>query len=204
MIKFAGRCFYCHAPLCYAQATTDHFIPRKRGGPNCEANRVLACSPCNQAKGSFNPVQLGIWHPHDDSEPGRRALLQLRRIIVRRQLSKLRERRKIQAPSPGLPTKADPLATPIPFHSRPEGTAALATDKPLPVYDAFSIEKKSPEDRNEKPVYRPIGAAWADQSNNGAINLALKVLPLDGRVLLLPHEPGDKPPPEDSGSSTPE
>ena len=72
------------------------FIPRTRGGPNCEGNRVLACSPCNNAKGSINPVELGIWHPHDDSEAGQRALLLLRRIIIRRQLSKLREGRKIR------------------------------------------------------------------------------------------------------------
>ena len=142
MLKHKGRCFYCNANLCYAEATTDHFIPRKRGGPNCEGNRVLACSPCNSAKGSINPVDLGIWHPEETSPRARQALLLLRRLVIKRQLSKLRQRSNIRQQFPGLPAKADPLAMPILFNS-------------------------------------------------------LKVLPIDGRVLLLPHR--ERTPKKDSG-----
>jgi 5-methylcytosine-specific restriction endonuclease McrA len=95
MIKHLGQCFYCRAYICYAQATTDHFIPRRHGGKNSTGNRVLACQPCNRAKADCNPVNFGIWHPGDLSPQGQRGLLLLRRQIIQRQLSMLRQRRKI-------------------------------------------------------------------------------------------------------------
>lgn len=63
------------------------------------------------------------------------------------------------------------------------------TEKPKPAYDAFAVEQA---EGSEKAFFRPIGAAWHAKSNNGALNLQLKVIPLDGRVLLLPY----RPPPE--------
>lgn len=107
MLKHMGQCFYCHAYICYAQATADHFIPRRHGGKNHQANRVLACQPCNNAKGGFNPVRFGIWHPEDPSPEGRRALLLLRRLVIKRQLSVLR-RRKIPQPVSAQPAQAEP------------------------------------------------------------------------------------------------
>lgn len=35
---------------------TDHVVPSSRGGSNDFENRVLACAPCNSAKGS-RPVE---------------------------------------------------------------------------------------------------------------------------------------------------
>jgi 5-methylcytosine-specific restriction endonuclease McrA len=47
--KFSRRCVYCGAagvPL-----NIDHMVPRSRGGSGRVSNLVLACVPCNQAKG---------------------------------------------------------------------------------------------------------------------------------------------------------
>jgi len=34
----------------------DHLIPREAGGPDTPENKVLACSVCNNLKGTFNPT----------------------------------------------------------------------------------------------------------------------------------------------------
>ncbi|HYE93485.1 MAG TPA: HNH endonuclease [Terriglobales bacterium] len=46
----AGACRYCGVVLDFAAATLDHIVPVSRGGTNAEANLVLACAPCNNAK----------------------------------------------------------------------------------------------------------------------------------------------------------
>ncbi len=48
-------------PLCHycglVEATTsDHIIPRSRGGADAQYNRVPSCKPCNEAKGAANPT----------------------------------------------------------------------------------------------------------------------------------------------------
>ena len=156
MLKHLGQCFYCRACICYAQATTDHFIPRRHGGKNCADNRVLACQDCNNAKADINPVDFGVWHPDDLSPEGQRGLSLLRRLVIKRQLSKHRQRRKIAQQFPGLPARAD-LARPVPFHAQPEGTAAMPNEKPKPVFDACSIERSEGRD---DAFFRQIGAAW--------------------------------------------
>jgi 5-methylcytosine-specific restriction endonuclease McrA len=48
--KFSRKCVYCGAagvPL-----NVDHVVPRSRGGSDRVSNLVLACVPCNQAKGN--------------------------------------------------------------------------------------------------------------------------------------------------------
>jgi hypothetical protein len=94
-----------------------YFIPRRHGGKNHQANRVLACQPCNNAKGGFDPVQFGIWHPDDPSPEGKRALLLLRRLIIKRQLSVLR-RRKIPQLVSAHSAQAEPDHTRFLLHSR--------------------------------------------------------------------------------------
>lgn len=44
-------CHYCKVDLDTYDATTDHVIPRSKGGGNANTNRVLCCGACNQAKG---------------------------------------------------------------------------------------------------------------------------------------------------------
>ena len=47
--KREGRCAYCGDP---AANSTDHLIPRLRGGPEDADNHVPACRRCNASKGS--------------------------------------------------------------------------------------------------------------------------------------------------------
>jgi 5-methylcytosine-specific restriction endonuclease McrA len=43
-------CAYCGDPM--AAPTRDHIKPRSKGGTLAPHNKVLACEPCNQDKGS--------------------------------------------------------------------------------------------------------------------------------------------------------
>lgn len=51
------RCQYCGEVLPAAELTTDHVVPRSRGGPTSWDNVVTACSPCNRRKGGRSPAQ---------------------------------------------------------------------------------------------------------------------------------------------------
>jgi 5-methylcytosine-specific restriction endonuclease McrA len=52
-----GRCQYCSKPVTRAEATYDHVVPRSQGGGTHWENIVIACVPCNQAKGGKTPEQ---------------------------------------------------------------------------------------------------------------------------------------------------
>lgn len=64
-------CAYCGIELACAcdahfgmpAAVSDHVIPRSRGGSNGDANRVLACVPCNSSKRDMTPDEWGrpLW-----------------------------------------------------------------------------------------------------------------------------------------------
>ena len=45
-------CHYCGVRHKIYRLTLDHVVPRSRGGVNAKSNLVLACEPCNHAKGS--------------------------------------------------------------------------------------------------------------------------------------------------------
>jgi hypothetical protein len=184
MLKYMGQCFYCRAYICYAQATTDHFIPRRHGGKNNAENRVLACQPCNNAKGDINPVDFGVWHPDDLTPEAQRGISLLRRVIIERQLVKLRRRRKIGEQFPSLPAKSASLAIPVAFHSRFERTAATASEKSNPVYGALSVKQGD----NDDAFLHPIRAA-----NSDAVSIVLKAVPIE----RLPCR--ERPPKKDSG-----
>lgn len=57
-----GLCFYCREPLSMSAATRDHVTPRSapyevRKKVRCwKRNIVLACMPCNNAKGNRLPT----------------------------------------------------------------------------------------------------------------------------------------------------
>jgi 5-methylcytosine-specific restriction endonuclease McrA len=53
-----ARCRYCGVRKKLRRLTVDHVVPRSRGGTNSLTNLVLACEPCNRAKGD----QIG-WTP---------------------------------------------------------------------------------------------------------------------------------------------
>ncbi len=55
-VRDGRSCFYCAAPFTdLAAATIDHLIPYTIWPTWAQANLVLACYPCNQAKGSQLP-----------------------------------------------------------------------------------------------------------------------------------------------------
>ena len=64
---WGGRCAYCDVGLSRqktggkVKASIDHFIPLSKGGPNGRSNRVLACYPCNLAKGDADPRETNQW-----------------------------------------------------------------------------------------------------------------------------------------------
>ncbi|MFI7468651.1 HNH endonuclease [Nonomuraea sp. NPDC049646] len=54
-----ARCFYCQAPFeNLAAATLDHYVPYRLWRTHTSANLVLACRPCNHAKGCALPWPL--------------------------------------------------------------------------------------------------------------------------------------------------
>lgn len=52
------RCSYCMLFLIGEAITIDHVIPLVSGGPHNIGNFVIACSPCNQAKGETSEVDF--------------------------------------------------------------------------------------------------------------------------------------------------
>ncbi len=51
------RCVWCgrsFAPL--VRPTTDHLVPRVKGGPSWLENEVAACARCNNERGHLTPV----------------------------------------------------------------------------------------------------------------------------------------------------
>jgi hypothetical protein len=62
------ECVWCRRPLigpvgpprrrAGLQATTDHLIPKLKGGPSWIENEVAACSRCNRSRGHRSPA---VW-----------------------------------------------------------------------------------------------------------------------------------------------
>lgn len=52
-----GKCQYCFKHVARAEATYDHVTPRAAGGKTRWNNIVIACVPCNSAKGNRTPGQ---------------------------------------------------------------------------------------------------------------------------------------------------
>ncbi len=52
--QFSNRCAYCGCEW-KPQPTREHFISRKKGGPDVLGNILPACSPCNSSKNASDP-----------------------------------------------------------------------------------------------------------------------------------------------------
>ena len=53
-----GACFWCGRPLHgLVHPTTDHVVPRVKGGPSWTENEVAACRRCNSQRGHLGPVE---------------------------------------------------------------------------------------------------------------------------------------------------
>ncbi len=55
LVEQADRCAYCGTGGVKMQ--WEHIVPLSRGGPDSVDNLVLACAPCNQAKGARQPLE---------------------------------------------------------------------------------------------------------------------------------------------------
>lgn len=52
-----GRCVWCAAPFERLRVpTTDHLVPRVKGGPSWAENELAACRRCNRERGHRAPV----------------------------------------------------------------------------------------------------------------------------------------------------
>jgi len=56
LIEQDNRCYYCFEPL--NEGTLDHVKPQCKGGTDDKQNLVVACQPCNLAKGSMSKSQF--------------------------------------------------------------------------------------------------------------------------------------------------
>lgn len=51
-----GRCLWCDTAFDrLVPATTDHLVPRLKGGPSVAENEVAACRTCNARRGHLGP-----------------------------------------------------------------------------------------------------------------------------------------------------
>ena len=51
------HCVWCRRPCGgLVRATTDHLVPRVKGGPSWLENEVVACGRCNRERGHLSPA----------------------------------------------------------------------------------------------------------------------------------------------------
>lgn len=88
-IRDGTHCVWCRRDCSgLVDATTDHLVPRVKGGPSWLENEVVACRRCNHERGHTSPVDwLGEcerrgWRPDVDAVAG--ALRSLEHAITER------------------------------------------------------------------------------------------------------------------------
>jgi 5-methylcytosine-specific restriction endonuclease McrA len=53
-----ATCIWCGRPFQpLVRPTTDHVVPKVKGGPSCAENEVAACRRCNADRGHRGPVE---------------------------------------------------------------------------------------------------------------------------------------------------
>lgn len=52
-----SRCVWCAVPLNIDSATTDHVVPRLKGGPSWIENEVASCRECNKERGHASALE---------------------------------------------------------------------------------------------------------------------------------------------------
>jgi len=83
------RCVWCRRPCAgLVRATTDHLVPKVKGGPSWLENEVVACGRCNRERGHSSPADWIAecrrrgWEPDVDAVAA--ALAELERAIAGR------------------------------------------------------------------------------------------------------------------------
>ena len=85
-----SRCVWCRREIdtTHVRATTEHVVPRIKGGPSWIENELAACARCNRERGHRTPAdwidecERRGWEP--DRETVLATLLALREAIERR------------------------------------------------------------------------------------------------------------------------
>lgn len=65
-----GLCHHCGGKFPKNQLTMDHLIPLARGGKTTKGNVVVACRPCNAARGHVLDVERTMDRLQDEARPG--------------------------------------------------------------------------------------------------------------------------------------
>jgi HNH endonuclease len=88
-LRDGAHCVWCRRPCTgLVLATTDHLIPKVKGGPSWLENEVVACGRCNRERGHLSPAdwiaecERRGWEPDLDAVAG--ALADLDRAIAQR------------------------------------------------------------------------------------------------------------------------
>ncbi len=88
-VRDGERCVWCRRPCTgLVRATTDHLVPKVKGGPSWLENEVVACRRCNGERGHLSPAdwlaecERRGWEP--DVRAVVRALAALDRAIAER------------------------------------------------------------------------------------------------------------------------
>jgi 5-methylcytosine-specific restriction endonuclease McrA len=89
MVRDGPRCVWCRRECAgLVRATTDHLVPKIKGGPSWLENEVLACGRCNRERGHTSPADWLVecerrgWRPDVDAVAG--ALRSLQQAIAER------------------------------------------------------------------------------------------------------------------------
>ncbi|MFE9748500.1 HNH endonuclease [Saccharothrix saharensis] len=57
LLRDGDDCTWCRRPFTrHVTPTTDHLVPKVKGGPSWEENEVAACHRCNRERGHLSPV----------------------------------------------------------------------------------------------------------------------------------------------------
>lgn len=59
LARDGARCVWCGREIDtdLVRATTEHVVPRVKGGPSWMENEVAACARCNRARGNRTPAE---------------------------------------------------------------------------------------------------------------------------------------------------
>jgi len=77
------RCVWCRRPLelGLVRATTEHVVPRIKGGPSWLENEVAACARCNRQRGHLTPAEWLEECERRGWEPDRAAIVRALRAL---------------------------------------------------------------------------------------------------------------------------
>ncbi|MFI9011832.1 HNH endonuclease [Actinosynnema sp. NPDC053489] len=70
ILRDGADCTWCRRPFTdRVTATTDHLVPKVKGGPSWQENEVASCRRCNRERGHLSPTdwlaecERRGWHP---------------------------------------------------------------------------------------------------------------------------------------------